>query len=241
MVSELSRMFSAISFGRLLPGGALDQGDHPVDEGLARPAGDPHDDPVRQHRGAAGDRRAVAAGLADHRRGLAGDGRLVDAGDALDDVAVAGDHLAGDDDHRVAGLQRRRPAPRGRRAGGRRSSSAPCAGVAACALPRPSATASARLANSTVSHSQPAMSQPNSVGSATASTVEKTEPTQTTKITGWRSSARGSSLRSGAGERRADLVGGQEGAGGHGGRVRTGRSRSTALRRAVPATAPGSR
>ena len=57
--------------------------------------------------------------------------------------------------------------------------------LAACALPRPSATASAKLANSTVSHSQPAISQPNSVGSATARTVEKTEPTQTTKMTGW--------------------------------------------------------
>ena len=36
--------------GRLPARGALDQRDHPVDEGLARPRGDPHDDPVRQHR-----------------------------------------------------------------------------------------------------------------------------------------------------------------------------------------------
>ena len=49
---------------------------------------------VGQHRGAAGDGGAVAAGLADDRGGLAGDGRLVDGGDALDDVAVAGDDLA---------------------------------------------------------------------------------------------------------------------------------------------------
>ena len=54
-----------------------------------------HDDLVGEHTGAAGDGRAVAARLADHRRGLAGDRRLVDDGDALDDVAVAGDHLAG--------------------------------------------------------------------------------------------------------------------------------------------------
>ena len=47
------------------------------------------DDPVGEHLGAAGDRAAVAAGLADDRGGLAGDRRLVDAGDALDDVAVA--------------------------------------------------------------------------------------------------------------------------------------------------------
>ena len=86
----------------LLPAGALDQGDHPVDEALARPGGDLDDDPVREHLGAAGDRAAVAAGLADDRGGLAGDGRLVDAGDALDDVAVAGDHLAGDDHDPVA-------------------------------------------------------------------------------------------------------------------------------------------
>ena len=62
--------------------------------------GDLDDDPVGQHLGAAGDRAAVAAALADHRRRLAGDGRLVDAGDAVDDVAVAGDHVAGlADDH----------------------------------------------------------------------------------------------------------------------------------------------
>ena len=41
---------------RLLPRRALDQRDHPVDEGLAGLGGDLHDDPVRQHGGAAGDR-----------------------------------------------------------------------------------------------------------------------------------------------------------------------------------------
>ena len=80
---------------RLLPVGPLDEGDHPVEERLARLRGDAHDDLVGQHPGAAGDGRAVAAGLADDRRRLAGDGRLVDRGDALDDVAVAGDDLAG--------------------------------------------------------------------------------------------------------------------------------------------------
>src|SRR5512133_2139334 len=35
------------------------------------------------------------------------DGRLVDAGDALDDVAVAGDHLSGLDDDPVADLEGR--------------------------------------------------------------------------------------------------------------------------------------
>ena len=84
---------------RLLPGGALDEGDHPVDEALAGLLGDLDDDAVRQHRGAAGDRRAVTAGLADDRGGLAGDRRFVDGGDAVDDVAVAGDDLAGLHDH----------------------------------------------------------------------------------------------------------------------------------------------
>ena len=79
----------------LLPIGALHQRDHPVEERLARLGGDLHDDLVAEHPRAAGDRRAVAAALADDRRRLAGDGRLVDGGDALDDVAVAGDDLAG--------------------------------------------------------------------------------------------------------------------------------------------------
>ena len=82
----------------LLTRRALDEGDHPVDEGLARSGGDPHDDLVRQHPGAAGDRRPVAARLADHRGRLAGDRRLVDAGDALDHLTVARDHLARDHD-----------------------------------------------------------------------------------------------------------------------------------------------
>ena len=87
---------------RLLPRGALDERDHPVEERLARARGDAHDDLVGEHARAAGDRRAVAAGLADHRCRLAGDRRLVDAGDALDHLAVARDDLArGHDDHVV--------------------------------------------------------------------------------------------------------------------------------------------
>ena len=87
-------------------------------------------------------------------------------GDALDDVAVAGDDLAGLDDHEVAVLQlaARRPAPRGRAPGvqpmSRRAMVSVLAlrRVSACALPRPSATASARLAKTTVSHSQTVIS-----------------------------------------------------------------------------------
>ena len=90
---------------RLAPLGPLDQGDHAVEEGLARLLGDLDDDPVGEHPGAAGDGRAIAAGLADHRRRLAGDRRLVDRGDALDHGAVAGDPLPRLDDDDVAADQ----------------------------------------------------------------------------------------------------------------------------------------
>ncbi len=53
--------------GRLLADRPFDQGDHAVEEALAGLGGDLDDDPVGEHAGAAGDARAVAAGLADHR------------------------------------------------------------------------------------------------------------------------------------------------------------------------------
>jgi len=71
--------------------------------------------------------------------------------------------------------------------------------VAAWALPRPSAIASARLAKRIVTHSQTATRTANVLGSRTASTVVRTAPTHTTKITGWRIRVRGSSLRAAAG------------------------------------------
>ena len=70
---------------------------------------------------------------------------------------------------------------------------------AACARPRRSATASARLANSTVSHSQTAMAIVNRLGARTAATVVTTEPAQTTSITGLVHRCRGSSLRNASG------------------------------------------
>ena len=69
----------------------------------------------------------------------------------------------------------------------------------ACALPRPSATASARFANSTVSQSQIAMRIENALGVTIAATVTTTDPTHTTNMTGLRSCARGSSLRNASG------------------------------------------
>jgi hypothetical protein len=59
--------------GRLLPGGALHEGDHPVDEALAGLGGDLDDDAVGEHLGAAGHRAPVAAGLTDDRGRLTGD------------------------------------------------------------------------------------------------------------------------------------------------------------------------
>ncbi len=79
--------------------------------------------------------------------------------------------------------------------------------VSACALPRPSAIASAKLPNTTVSHSQMATVNVNQAGSApppggappNACTIQisvlSTAPTSTTNITGLRSIGRGSSLR----------------------------------------------
>ncbi len=71
--------------------------------------------------------------------------------------------------------------------------------VSAWALPRPSATASARLAKTVVSQSQTVIDQANTDGSATAATVVTTEPASTTNMTGFRYITRGSSLRTASG------------------------------------------
>ena len=79
---------------RLLPRGALDERNHPVEERLARVGGDAHLDPVREHARAARDRRAIAARLTNDRCRLAGDGRFVHRRDPFDDLAVAGNDFA---------------------------------------------------------------------------------------------------------------------------------------------------
>jgi hypothetical protein len=134
--------------GRLAPLGALDERDHPVQEGLAGLLGDLDHDAVGEHAGAAGHRAAVAAGLADDGRRLAGDGGLVDRGDALDDGAVARDDLAGLDDDQVAAVQL------ARRACGavvhlRDGLGAHRAQRVGLRAPAPSASASAKLAKTT--------------------------------------------------------------------------------------------
>src|SRR6201993_781381 len=73
--------------------------------------------------------------------------------------------------------------------------------VSACALPRPSAMASAKFANSTVNHSQSVIcrSKPKPglwrAMSLNSSTVVMTLPTSTTNMTGLRIIVRGFSLR----------------------------------------------
>src|SRR3984957_17892257 len=72
--------------------------------------------------------------------------------------------------------------------------------VAACALPRPSATASAKLANSTVSHSQKTIWKVKPIGlpwinSRTRMMVVSAATISTTNITGFLISTRGLSLR----------------------------------------------
>ena len=71
--------------------------------------------------------------------------------------------------------------------------------VSACALPRPSATASARLAKTTVSHSQATMVQLNTDGCVIAVYKVSTEPTSTTNMTGFLIWTRGSSFLNASG------------------------------------------
>ena len=190
---------------RLAPLGALDERDHPVEERLARLLRHLDHEPVREQLRAAGDGRAVAARLADHRRRLSGDGRLVDRADALDDLAVGRDDHPGLDDDDVALLRGPPPPPPRacrRRAGGARSSS--CASRAArppAPCPRPSAIASAKFAKSTVSQSQNAITPTNAselscprARSRKKITVVMTLPSSTMNITGFLNCFRGSSF-----------------------------------------------
>ena len=79
--------------------------------------------------------------------------------------------------------------------------------ASACALPRPSATASARLANRTVSQSHTAIWMAKPVWSRIASTVVKTEPISTMNMTGLRYRVSGFSFLSASGERAHQLLG----------------------------------
>jgi hypothetical protein len=71
--------------------------------------------------------------------------------------------------------------------------------VSACALPRPSATASARLANTTVSHSQTMIVQLKTDGERIPVYRHSTAPTSTTNMTGFLIWTRGSSFLNASG------------------------------------------
>ena len=194
MVRPASRIFRAISFGvfcRSAPSTRAIMRSRKVSPGL---------EVMRtliwseSTRGAAGHRRAVAAGFANHGRRFAGNGRFIDGSDALDDLAIAGNELAGD--HR----------PRHRRCA--TWSRAPVLGsvreqcdwpwsrlralrsASAWALPRPSAMASAKFANSTVNHSHSVIwrSKPNA-GAPPRTQQDRdsdhSSPTSTTNMTGF--------------------------------------------------------
>ena len=78
-----------------------------VEEALARIRRYPDEQLVGKDARAAGHGAAVAPGLANDGRGFAGDRRFVHRGSALDDLAVAGNQLAGDDEDQVALAQLR--------------------------------------------------------------------------------------------------------------------------------------
>ncbi len=84
---------------------AFHQRDHAIEEGLARVGGDLHLDPVRDDGGAAGDRAAIAAALANDRRRFSGDGGLVHGRNAFNHLAVARDDFAGANQHYIAAAQ----------------------------------------------------------------------------------------------------------------------------------------
>ncbi len=105
MESPDNRMVRAISLGVSLTGGAFDEGDHPVDEGLPRVRGDADDDPVGEHPGAAGDGRPIAARFSDDGGRLAGECRFIHRGDSLDHLAIGRNDLSCLDDDRVTDPQ----------------------------------------------------------------------------------------------------------------------------------------
>ena len=105
MVNPTKQNVEGDLVGCLLALGALDELDHAIEKGRAGGGGDPHADPVGQHLGSTGDRRAVAAGLPDDRRGFTGDRRFVDRRDAFDDLAVGWNDVAGLDKHDLAHFQ----------------------------------------------------------------------------------------------------------------------------------------
>ncbi len=89
----------------LLPRCAFDQRDHAIEKRFAGVGCDLDLDVIAEDARAAGDRRAIATGFANHRSGFAGDGGFVDRGDALDNLAVAGNKFSRRNRNEIAGAQ----------------------------------------------------------------------------------------------------------------------------------------
>ena len=176
---------------RLLAFRAFDERDHAVEKTFAGIDRDADFDFVGEHARAAGDGAAVAAAFADDGRGFAGDGGFIHGGRAFDDVAVGGNDFAGahDDDiafAQIVGADFFDLAVFADAAGDRVFTRVP-RNALACALPRPSATASAKLAKSTVNQSQTASCamKPRSADAVKMPTVVSTAPTIVTNMTGF--------------------------------------------------------
>ena len=186
---------------RLLALRAFHQRNHPIEKAVALFHGDSNNNAVAQHACAAGDSAAVAAAFANDGSRFAGDGGFIDTGDAFDHVAVRRNDVARFANHDVALLQDRSPEPFPRGHCCRRRAivvvSRIGARLAACALPRPSAIASAKFAKSTVNHSQIAncATKPRNAGSAVKMpTVVSAAPTMVTNMTGFLIISRGLSF-----------------------------------------------
>ncbi len=162
-----------------------------------------------KHTRAAGHGAAVTATFPNNRRRFAGDRGFIDARDSFDHIAIGRNDVARFANNDVALLQDRRwerflhchyatGAP-----------SFPCAiwrNAAACALPRPSATASAKLANKTVNQSQidRCATNPRSPVDVKMPTVVKIAPTIVTNMTGFLIISRGFKLFESVADRGAD-------------------------------------
>ena len=144
--------------GGLLAHGPFHQRNHSIEEGFSRVGRDLDDDLVGKHGRPAGDGASIAAGFADHGSRFTGDSRLIDGRHPFDDGSIGGNHLARFDDDDVALFEVARSGTSSMLHSSLRRwafvSWRALRSASACAFPRPSAIASAKLAKSTVNQSQ---------------------------------------------------------------------------------------
>jgi len=79
--------------GGFLPLGVFHHCDHPIHEGFPRIDCDPHQHPIRQHPGAAGDGGEIPTGLPNHRGGFPGDGGFIHGGHPFDHFPIGRDEI----------------------------------------------------------------------------------------------------------------------------------------------------